>query len=102
MPAAGDGEAMAELHSIRHRNGVESNNGRAAFEVEININQLREQDADLLESNRYAASLVSQYSPGGTPLLRPQDRSVPLEDVPPLILEPQSNNTKTPSNKDGE
>ncbi|KAL3928565.1 MAG: hypothetical protein SGBAC_012594 [Bacillariaceae sp.] len=62
---------------------------------------MREQDADLLESNHYAASLVSQYSPGGTPLLRPQDRSLPLEDVPPLMLTPQSKST-TQSPIDGE
>jgi hypothetical protein len=49
--------------------------------------QLREQDADLLESMHYAASQVSQYSPNGTPLLRPLDRSLPMDDIP-LILMP--------------
>jgi len=70
-------------------------------EHEINGNQMREQDADLLESNHYAASLVSQYSPGGTPILRPQDRSLPLEDVPLLILAPHSN-SKITSRTDAE
>lgn len=42
---------------------------------------MREQDADLLESMHYAASQVSQYSPGGTPILRPTDRSLPMEDL---------------------
>jgi hypothetical protein len=50
--------------------------------------RMREQDADLLETMHYAASQVSQYSPHGTPLLRPQDRSLPMEDVPLLQLLP--------------
>jgi len=102
MPAAGDGKIKSELHTVRNMiNGVELHSGGATADLEVAANQLREQDADLLESNHYAASLVSQYSPGGTPLLRPQDRSLPLEDVPPLMLAPQSN-SKTPSRTDGE
>jgi hypothetical protein len=54
---------------------------------------MREQDADLLESMHYAASQVSQYSPDGTPLLRPQDRSLPMEDIPLLQLFPLSSST---------
>jgi len=46
------------------------------------LSEMRDQDADLLESMHYAASQVSQYSPNGTPLLRPKDRSLPMEDVP--------------------
>jgi hypothetical protein len=47
---------------------------------------MREQDADLLESMHYASSLVSQYSPGGTPLLRPKERilSLDLDNLPML------------------
>ena len=48
--------------------------------------RMREQDADLLEVMHYAASQVSQYSPDGTPLLRPQDRSLPMEDVPLMLM----------------
>lgn len=59
-------------------------------DVECSVDQvsrlMREQDADLLESMHYAASQVSQYSPGGTPLLRPLDRSLPMEDLPLLSL----------------
>jgi hypothetical protein len=47
---------------------------------------MREQDADLLESMHYASSQVSQYSPGGTPMLRPADRSLPHDELP--MLEP--------------
>jgi hypothetical protein len=50
---------------------------------------MREQDADLLESMHYAASQVSQYSPGGTPVLRPIDRSLPMEEMK-LTLTPMS------------
>jgi hypothetical protein len=52
------------------------------------VPRMREQDADLLETMHYAASQVSQYSPHGTPVLRPQDRSLPMEDVPLLQLLP--------------
>ena len=59
-------------------------------DVECSVDEvsrlMREQDADLLESMHYASSQVSQYSPGGTPLLRPKDRSLPLEDVPLLSM----------------
>eukprot|EP00980_Cylindrotheca_fusiformis_P022279 scaffold9176_cov129-Cylindrotheca_fusiformis.AAC.3 len=57
---------------------------------------MREQDADLLESMHYAASEVSQYSPGGTPILRPQDRSLPLEEVPLIVMPPPSMNNDPP------
>ena len=40
---------------------------------------MREQDADLLESMHYASSQMSQHSPGGTPLLRPTERLLPLD-----------------------
>ena len=43
--------------------------------------RMREEDADLLESMHYASSQVSQYTPDGTPLLRPKDRSLPMENV---------------------
>ena len=43
---------------------------------------MREQDADLLESMHYASSQISHYSPGGTPIQRPADRSLPLDDLP--------------------
>ena len=43
---------------------------------------MREQDADLLESMHYASSQVAHYSPGGTPIQRPADRSLPLDDLP--------------------
>uniref|UniRef100_A0A7S4AME0 Uncharacterized protein n=1 Tax=Pseudo-nitzschia australis TaxID=44445 RepID=A0A7S4AME0_9STRA len=43
--------------------------------------RMREEDADLLESMHYASSQVSQYTPDGTPLLRPKDRSLPMQDV---------------------
>jgi hypothetical protein len=48
--------------------------------------RMREQDADLLECMHYASSQVSHYSPDGTPLLRPQDRSLPMEDVPLMLM----------------
>jgi len=48
--------------------------------------RMRERDADLLESMHYAASQVSQYSPDGTPILRPKDRSLRMEDVPVMTL----------------
>ena len=47
---------------------------------------MREQDADLLDSMHYASSQVSRYSPGGTPLVRPAEKSLPaeLDDLPML------------------
>ncbi|KAG7356710.1 hypothetical protein IV203_001396 [Nitzschia inconspicua] len=62
--------------------------------------RMREQDADLLECMHYAASQVSHYSPDGTPLLRPQDRSLPMEDVP-LILMPMSSTSELLMKKEG-
>lgn len=48
---------------------------------------MREQDADLLESMHYAASQVSQYSPGGTPQLRPVDHPLPMDSgLPPMSI----------------
>jgi hypothetical protein len=78
----------------------EQNGEPSAAEVECSVDQvsrlMREQDADLLESMHYAASQVSQYSPAGTPLLRPlrpQDRSLPLEDLPLMLMPPASMNS---------
>jgi hypothetical protein len=49
---------------------------------------MREQDADLLDSMHYASAKVSQYSPGGTPTLRPKMASPRelhlLSHLPPL------------------
>lgn len=76
---------------------TEQNGEPSTVEVECSVDQvsrlMREQDADLLESMHYAASQVSQYSPGGTPLLRPLDRSLRLEDVPLLLMPPSSMNS---------
>jgi len=58
----------------------------ADMSVDLVSQMMREQDADLLESMHYAASQVSQYSPGGTPVLRPLDRSLPIDDVPLLHI----------------
>jgi hypothetical protein len=62
--------------------------------------RMREQDADLLECMHYASSQVSHYSPDGTPLLRPQDRSLPMEDVP-LILMPLASTSELLMKKEG-
>jgi hypothetical protein len=48
--------------------------------------RMREEDADLLESMHYASSQVSQYTPDGTPVLRPKDRSLPMEDFPLISM----------------
>jgi hypothetical protein len=72
--------------------GDQKNEEALTGEVECSVDEvsrlMREQDADLLESMHYAASQVSQYSPGGTPILRPQDRSLALEDVPSMLMPP--------------
>ena len=61
-----------------------------ANEADLSVDKvsrlMREQDADLLESMHYAASQVSHYSPDGTPKLRPKDRSLPMEDVPLMMM----------------
>jgi hypothetical protein len=79
----------------------EQNGDPSAAEVECSVDQvsrlMREQDADLLESMHYAASQVSQYSPAGTPRLRPQDRSLPLEDLPLMLMPPASMNSDVDS-----
>jgi len=64
------------------------------------LSEMRDQDADLLESMHYAASQVSQYSPNGTPLLRPNDRSLPMEDVPLLSMSMASTSELLMHNED--
>jgi len=63
--------------------------------------RMREEDADLLESMHYASSQVSQYTPDGTPLLRPKDRSLPMEDVP-LISMPIASTSELLMKKENE
>lgn len=73
-----------------HSSSVSNEHGEEPEQLVLDqVSQLtlmREQDADLLESMHYAASQVSQYSPGGTPILRPKDRSLPMEDVPLMLM----------------
>jgi hypothetical protein len=69
-----------------HGEGSSTTTNEADLSVDQVSQMMREQDADLLESMHYASSQVSQYSPGGTPILRPLDRSFPMEDVPLMLM----------------
>lgn len=80
---------------------VEMEQNEADLSVDKVSRMMREQDADLLESMHYAASQVSQYSPGGTPVLRPKDRSLPMEDVP-LMMMPMSSTSQLLMSGDSE
>jgi hypothetical protein len=116
LPASGDGSSLSALQQQQqdeageqplftigdddHKDKLLLAEELLSFEQVSHI--MREQDADLLERMHYAASQVSQYSPGVTPDLKPMDRSLPIdiEDDPLILSSPRHHNSSALSSAD--
>lgn len=73
-------ESLPSLEdSLKASNHFGSEDGEELLSADQVSQMMREHDAELLEHMHYEASQVSQYSSGGTPILKPTGRTPPIE-----------------------